>query len=69
MTSTELLNEFITNKLPDFGANNKEPSHEEKAELRAELIRDFFISPLDKIEDFDDSQGSGSHYRPPTVPT
>jgi hypothetical protein len=30
ITSTDMLNDFITKKLPDFGDNNKEISAEEK---------------------------------------
>lgn len=56
-----MLNDFITNKLPDFGANNKEISAEEKEQLKAILQRDFFISPMDKIDDFEESHGSMSH--------
>ncbi len=63
-----MLNNFITNKLPDFGANTRELSEQEKDELRALLQRDFFISPLDKIEDFDNSNGSGSNQKPPPIP-
>jgi hypothetical protein len=61
-TSTELLKDFITTNLPEFGAvlaaNSNSTTNEEKDALKKELKTYFFISPQDRIDDIEEEDDS-----------
>jgi hypothetical protein len=61
-TSTELLQDFISTNLPDFGsvigANSNSNAKEEKDALKKELKTFFFISPQDRIDDLEEEDES-----------
>jgi hypothetical protein len=61
-TSTELLQDFISTNLPDFGsvigANSNSNANEEKDALKKELKTFFFISPQDRIDDLEEEEES-----------
>jgi len=62
-TSTDLLKDFISTNLPDFGsvigANaNSNAKEEEKDALKKELKTFFFISPQDRIDDLEEEDES-----------
>jgi hypothetical protein len=65
-TSTELLKDFITRKLPDLGSmlNGNHSSNDERADLMEELRRDFFISPQDRIDDLEDENADQATQQP-----
>lgn len=61
-TSTDLLKDFISTNLPDFGsvigANANSNAKEEKDALKKELKTFFFISPQDRIDDLEEEDES-----------
>ncbi len=61
-TSTELLKDFISTNLPDYGsaigANANSNAKEEKDALKKELKTFFFISPQDRIDDLEEEDES-----------